>query len=142
MRPIKGFKEYIEEHIVKRQAPDKSRSMSLIKESEKSESFLRQIIDKVGLTDDNANTMITIAYDIIMKRIRAHMVLNGYNTSGQGAHESEVSYLRELKFNESDIQFCDQLRYFRNGIMYYGKTFDKTYAEKIIHFMKKIKKRL
>ena len=34
-----------------------------------------------------------------------------------------------------------QLRYFRNGILYYGKTFDSEYAEKVIDFTKKIMKK-
>jgi len=142
MRPIKNFKDYIQEDIVKKQSPDKSRSTSLIIESEKAEAFLKQIILKVGLNDENANTIITMAYDIIMKRIRSKMLLYGYNASGQGAHEAEVAYLRELQFNESDIQFCDQLRYFRNGIMYYGKSFNKEYAQKTIEFLNKIKNKL
>ena len=66
------------------------------------------------------------------------MLFEGYNAAGFGAHEAEVSYLRKLGFSEKDIQFADQLRYFRNGILYYGTTLDKEYAEKIIEFTKKI----
>jgi predicted outer membrane protein len=65
------------------------------------------------------------------------MLEEGYSSSGQGAHEAEVSYSRKLKFNESDIELLDKLRHFRNGILYYGKRFDKEYAEKIIEFTKK-----
>jgi hypothetical protein len=32
----------------------------------------------------------------------------------------------------------NQLRYFRNGIKYYGKIFDEDYAKKVYNFMKKI----
>ncbi len=73
-----------------------------------------------------------------MELVRAKMLLAGYNSSGQGAHEAEVSYLRELKFSENEIEFANQLRYFRNGITYYGKVFGKEYALKVIDFLDKI----
>ena len=66
------------------------------------------------------------------------MLIQGYNTSGRGAHEAEVAYLRTKKHRESDIQFLDQLRYHRNGILYRGTTLDKEYAEKVITFTNKL----
>ncbi len=64
------------------------------------------------------------------------MLLVGLNASGLGAHEAEVSYMRILGFNEKDIQFADQMRFFRNGILYYGTIIDKEYVEKVIEFTK------
>jgi len=64
------------------------------------------------------------------------MLLGGYNSSGVGAHEAEVSYLRVLGFKENDVQFTDQMRFFRNGMLYYGTRIDKEYAEKVILFTK------
>jgi len=32
----------------------------------------------------------------------------------------------------------NQLRYFRNGIKYYGKVLDKEYAEQIVSFLNRI----
>ena len=75
-------------------------------------------------------------YDILMEIVRAKMLLDGYNASGFGAHEAEVSYLRILKFNENDVQFADQMRFFRNGMLYYGTILDKEYATKVIEFTK------
>ena len=77
-----------------------------------------------------------------MELIRAKMLLKGYNTSGLGAHEAEVSYLRVLGFNENDVQFADRLRYFRNGMLYYGTILDEEYAKKVLEFTKKIYSRL
>ncbi|MEK6922178.1 MAG: hypothetical protein AABX08_00060 [Nanoarchaeota archaeon] len=77
-----------------------------------------------------------------MELIRAKMLLGGYNATGQGAHEAEVSYLRALGFNENEVQFLDQLRYFRNGILYYGTILDEEYANKVIEFTKRIYKKL
>jgi len=64
--------------------------------------------------------------------------LEGYLASGQGAHEAEVSYLIVLGFPEKDVKFADQMRYFRNGILYYGTSLDAEYAEKVVGFTKKI----
>jgi len=70
--------------------------------------------------------------------IRAQMLLEGYNASGFGAHEAEVSYLRVFGFDERDVQFADQMRFFRNGMIYYGTIMDREYAEKVIEFTKRM----
>ena len=138
MRIIKNFDEFMANGIVKKQTPDISRANYLSKESEKSRVFLQNIIRDYGITDDSANSIIKLCYDIIMELIRSSMLRKGFNSSGQGAHEAEVSYLRKLGFNNNDVQFADQLRYFRNGIVYYGKILDAEYAEKVVSFMKRI----
>ena len=73
-----------------------------------------------------------------METIRAKMLLDGFNASGYGAHEAEVAYLRNLGFSESNVQFLDQIRFFRNGMLYYGTIIDKEYAEKVYEFLGKI----
>src|SRR3989344_9049551 len=135
MRSIRQFEEFIKEGTVKKQMPDNSRANFLIKESEKSNSFLKRLVADYGVTDDNANSVIRICYDIFMELIRAAMLRNGFNSSGKGAHEAEVAYMRDIKFSENDIKFADQLRYFRNGIVYYGKIMDAEYAKKVVNFL-------
>ena len=142
MKPIKNFEDFIKNGTVKKQSPDISRAESLVKDSEREYYFLAEIIKKIGIDDKNANTIIKVSYDIIMDLIRAKMLEKGFNATGIGAHEAEVSYLRELGFGENDVQFADQLRYFRNRIMYYGKILDKEYAEKVLGFMNKTYPRL
>ncbi len=137
MNQIKKFEDFINEGTVKRQTPNKSRAEFLLKESEKDYSFLLELLDKIGLTDDNANSFIKSCYDILMETVRARMLLEGYNASGYGAHEAEVAYLNVLGFDEEDIRFADKMRYFRNGMLYYGTILDKEYAEKVIAFTKK-----
>ncbi len=136
MKAIKPFEDFIKEGIVKKQSPDKSRAEFLIKEAERSYLSLINLIKKIELKDDNANDFVKSCYDIFMEIIRAKMLLDGYNASGYGAHESEVSYLRILGFNEKDVQFADQIRFFRNGMLYYGTILDKEYAERVICFIK------
>ncbi len=137
MKAIKNFEEFIKEKIVKKQGIDKSRAEYLIKEAENSYNNLLEKIQKIGLNDSNANDFVKSCYDILMEIIRAKMHLEGYNASGFGAHEAEVSFMRVLGFNENDVQFTDQIRFFRNGMLYYGTILDKEYAEKVIEFTKK-----
>lgn len=138
MKIIKSFEEFIKEGVVKKITPDYERAKFLIKESEKNYSFLLELLAKLKITNNNANNLIKICYDIMAGIIRAKMLAKGYNSSGFRAHESEVSFTRSLNFNEPDIQFLDQIRYFRNGMLYYGTILDKEYAEKVIEFTKRI----
>ncbi len=135
---MKDFEEFIREGIVKKQSPDLSRANFLEKESHKSYSFLKKMIRDLKINDENANSIIKLSYDIIMELIRSKMLEKGLNASGKGAHEGEVAYLRNLGFKENEIEFANKLRYFRNGIMYYGKQLDKDYAKEVCSFMDKI----
>lgn len=142
MRFIKNFEEFIDEGIIKTITPDKQRSENLLMESKRKFTLLKNNIDKLGVNDENANDYVEYCYNIIIFRIRAKMLIDGYSSSGQGSHEAEVSYGRNLNFSENELQLLNQLRYFRNGILYYGKQFDKEYAEKIITFTKKVYSKL
>ncbi len=142
MRTVRNFKEFIEEGIVRKQSADGSRARFLAGESEKSYAFLLEIIKNYGITPQNASTVVKLAYDIIMEMTRACMLKEGYNAAGQGAHAAEVSYLRKIGFRENDIQFADQMRSFRNSIMYYGKELDEEYAKSVFEFLKKAYPRL
>ena len=136
MNRVRDFEECIMLGVVKVQKPDNSRAEFLVKASGQSYVNLMEKIDKIGIKKSNANDFVRDCYDILMEIIRAKMLLDGYNASGFGAHEAEVSYMRKLNFEEKDIQFADQIRYFRNGILYYGEILDKEYAEKVISFTK------
>jgi len=136
MKPIRKFEEFIREGIVKLQSRDKSRAEFLLKESKQDYIYLLELIEKMGINNLNANDYVKKCYDILMELVRAKMLLCGYNSSGQGAHEAEVAYLRVLGFNEKDVQFVDQIRFFRNGMLYYGTILDKEYADKVISFTK------
>ena len=138
MKPLKMFGDYIKEGTAKKQSIDRMRAKSLIAESENSYKILLSFVEKVGLDNSSANHVIKNAYDIIMELIRAKMYIDGFATTGKGAHEAEVSYLVEIGFSSRGVDFANDLRFFRNGIMYYGKKFDKEYAEKVIEFIKRI----
>ena len=138
MRAIKPFQDFLTEGIVKKQTADHARAQFLLNETEKSYLFIETLVKEMKITENNANSIIKLCYDVIMELLRAKMIQEGYNATGQGAHEAEVAYLREIGCSENDVQFADQMRYFRNRIMYYGKILDKEYAETVFAFMKRI----
>lgn len=138
MRALKRFEEYIQEGVVRRVKINKERAKSLLIESERKMFSLKERLEKLGIKNENANDYVEYCYDIIMHLIRAKLYLEGYSISGQGAHEAEVSYLRILGFAEKEVLFADQIRYFRNGILYYGTSLDLEYAQKVIEFTNKI----
>ena len=142
MSSLKHFEDFIRRGIVKKQSPDLSRSAFLIKNAEKDYQTLLDMIQKLGMSDLHVDTYIKNGYDILMSYVRAKMFIDGYYASGWGGHEAEVSYLRKLGFSENEIQFADQLRFFRNGIMYYGTQLDVEYALKVLEFIREIIPRL
>ena len=138
MSTLKTFQEYQEQGTMRKCRINTERAKSLINSSERKMRSLNTNLKKVGITEDNANDYAEYCYDALMLLIRAALYLEGYFASGQGAHEAEVSYLRILGIPENDARFMNQLRFFRNGMLYYGTVIDKEYAEKVIGFTKKI----
>lgn len=138
MNPLKNFDEFIKAGIVRKVSPDTARARHLIEESEKRKRFIETARIKVGISDDNANCFIENCYDALIELIRARLLIEGFNSSGEGAHEAEVAYMRNMGFAEKDVRLVNELRYFRNGITYYGKSFDKNLAEKSANFMDRI----
>lgn len=133
---MKPFENFLKEGTVKIRSPNKPLARDLIEESERKYVALKELLDKIGLNDSNANDVVEYCYDILIGLIRAKLYLEGYKCSGEGAHEAEISYLFKLDFSEKEIRMMDELRFFRNRIKYYGKRFDKIYAEKILDFLK------
>lgn len=138
MRPLKKFEEFVEEGIVKKRAPNIFRTKSLIEEAKKRKRFLDELLKKIGINNENANYFVENSYDILIEITRAKLILEGFYATGQGAHEAEVSYLRNLGFSEGETRFMNNLRYFRNGIIYYGRIFGVDYAEKVVDFLNKL----
>src|SRR3989338_36560 len=142
MRRIKSFEEYLKEGIVRKVTPDVQRAENLFMESKRKYVLLQKIIKHMGIDNENANEYLESCYNIILFVIRGKMLLEGYYASGTGAHEAEVSYAQNISFSEKELEFLDQLRYFRNGILYYGKRFEKDYAQKVINFLEVIYQKL
>ena len=92
----------------------------------------------MGVNDNNANSIVKDCYDIIMELVRAKLLLTGYSSAGQFAHEAEVSYLKKLGFSDNEVSFLNDLRYFRNSVVYYGKILGIEYADQVVKFTRKI----
>ena len=142
MRPPGLFEDFIRDGVVKRVSSNKGRAMSILAESERRMHSLAEQTGKIGIRNENANDYVEYCYDIIMHLVRAGMYLEGYSAAGQGAHEAEVSFLRKLGLDEKAVQFANQMRYFRNGILYYGTALDREYAEKVVGFTRELYPRL
>lgn len=132
---VRPFTEFIHEGVVKQQHGDIAKARSLTLEAAARHDFLLELSDKISLTNQNANYFVETAYDIILEFIRARLALDGYKASGISAHEAEVAYLREVGFAERDVLFVNELRYWRNGILYYGKRVDLFYAQEVLAFL-------
>ena len=139
---MKDFEDFLKKGIVKKQSVDKARAQDLIEEANRKFKQLKRVVEKIGIDDENANDLVEDSYDIILGLVRAKMLLEGLSASGKGAHEAEVSFLGKLGFREQEIEFIDKLRYFRNGILYYGTKFDREFANKVCEFLKKIKQKI
>lgn len=138
MRHLKAFEDFLMGGTARKITPDKERSKNLILESERKLKALHESVGKIGIKNENANDYVEHCYDIIMFLVRAKMYKEGYSASGQGAHEAEVAFAGNLGFSEGGLQFLDELRYFRNGILYYGRRLDAEYAKKVLEFMNKV----
>ncbi|MBU2496947.1 MAG: hypothetical protein KJ767_02730 [Nanoarchaeota archaeon] len=137
MKLPKEFEYYIKKGIVRIVKADKQKAEFLINESDTTFRGLNKRLNSMGIDEDNVNSIIKDCYDILMELIRASLLLDGYSTSGNYAHEAEVSYLKKLKFNDNEISFLNDLRKNRNSITYYGKILNKEYAGRVIEFTKK-----
>lgn len=136
------FEYYIVQGIVKKQSPNFPRAEFLSKESDKSFIGLKARVEKMGINEFNANSIIKDIQDIILEKIRTKMLLAGFNATGNFFHEAEIAYMSQLKFADHEIAFANELRQARNGITYYGKLYEVRYADKCYEFLIEIWKRL
>lgn len=138
MRPLKNFEEFLDLRVIRKRTPNFPRAKDLTNEAGNRKKFLDKIALKIGLSDENANYFIEGSYDILIELLRAKLLIDGFSASGSGAHEAEVAYMQKIKFPEKDIRFMNDLRFFRNGILYYGKKFDAEYGKQVLDFLNKM----
>ena len=136
------FDYYLKRGIVRKKQPNFSRAEFLLKEAGKSLIGLNERINKIGINEFNSNSIIKDAHDILIQSVRAEMLLDGLEASGNFAHEAEIAYMKKLNISNADIIQANEIRQARNGINYYGKIFDVEYAKKTVRLMKNILKGL
>ena len=134
----KEFEYYFNKRIVRKVGKNEPRARFLKEEAGVSLAGLKERIKIIGINNKNANSIIKDCYDILIGLTRAKFLLDGYSSSGNYAHEAEISYLKKIGFLDNEVSFLNELRYFRNSIMYYGKILDKEYAENVFSFLNKI----
>ncbi len=130
---MRQFEELVKIGVVKKQSPNRTRALAILKEVREKKDFLELSLKTIPEENMNSNFIVDYCYDILMELVRAKMFLDGYNAGN--SHEAEVSYMKILDFEESDIKFMDELRYYRNGTKYYGTMLGKDYAKKVLEFM-------
>lgn len=135
MNTLRTFEEFVRQGVVRKVLPNPERAKSLVAESERKLKALRVRKEKIDLDDENANDYVESCYDVILFLVRAKLFKEGYAAKGQSAHEAEVSYLRVLGFSEQEVTIADKLRYFRNGVLYYGTMLDAEYALMVWGFL-------
>lgn len=128
---MREFESFLNEKDVKKKGKDEARARSLSEEAEKRKKF----VERISLSDEDANYIIENIYDVIRQLIEAKLSLEGYKSY---SHEATVSYLKKLDFSDNQIRFLDELRKIRNGIKYYGNKSDKEYTKKALDFMKEV----
>ena len=136
------FEYYLKKGVIRRSGLNKSRAEFLLGEAEVSMKGLKKRVRMMGIDKFNANSIIKDCYDVAMGLARARLFLEGYVSSGNYAHEAEVSFLLKMGFSRLEVSFLNELRYFRNSVMYYGKLLDKEYAERVFDFLKRVYDRL
>ncbi len=136
MKPLRDFKYYLKKGIIKKRSANIPWANFLKEEAKLSFEGLLERVKLIGINKRNSNSIIKDCYDIISEIIRSKMNFLGYHSSGQGAHEAEIAFSRSFLKKENDVQFLNKLRYFRNGMIYYGILLDIEYAQKVFAFTK------
>lgn len=135
MKNLLDFEYYLKQGIVTKRTPNKSRADFLINESKKSLEGLKRRINKMGIDEFSANSVIKDIHDILIQSLRAQMLIKGLHASGNYAHEAEVAFMKTIGFKEFEINFVNVLRASRNGINYYGKIYQEDYAKECHQFL-------
>jgi hypothetical protein len=92
LKPIIKFDAWVPSGIVKEHSLNTSRAEFLNQESDQKYAFLQELLDNIGIKDNNENNITKICYDLVLELIRATMLLEEYHATGGGAYEAEVYF--------------------------------------------------
>jgi len=123
------------------------------KDTERAEDLLIMAKERLEIINliprDKSYKIIEEYYEIIKELLTSIMYLDGYKTL---SHIKLIDYFRETysELNDVELKLIDNLRKFRNDIVYYGKKISKDFLinneldiKKIIFILTKfIEKRL
>ena len=117
---------------------DKEKSKSLLRMS-------RKILDRIEDTDKNKfpSQVLKDYYTSMKQLMEATASVEGVKAEGKGAHSKLIDWVCDnYSFTESDRQFLQQLRKYRNRINYEGFTIGTEYLERNEDKIKEIIQRL
>ena len=120
----------IKNRIVKEVKIDKNLISSLIKSSAR--KFRTQ--ELFELSNDSADSKITLLYDSVRELLEALAISKGYKIYN---HACYFSFLKEIIKKDSLAKSFNNFRIIRNSINYYGKDISLEEAKDIIEDMKK-----
>ncbi|MBI2085307.1 MAG: hypothetical protein HYT71_02220 [Candidatus Aenigmarchaeota archaeon] len=97
--------------------PDKEKAKSMLSMVETTEKMISTIDEKMFTSN-----IVAEYYNVIRQLMTAIMLLDGFKTTGEGAHKSLILYLNNNyeEFSEYEINLIDELRITRNKIEYDG----------------------
>ena len=107
--------------------PNKEKAKSIIIMVETTLEMIKQI-DKNRFPSNVAKEY----YEIIRELTSIILLLDGYKSSGEGAHKKQIEYLEAnyKEFNKAEIALMDELRITRNKISYDGFFVKENYIER------------
>lgn len=132
VKNLRTFKEFLDKGFIKKRNIDRARARNLIKGADKRKKVMEKYLP---LNEETANQIVEECYDIIRELLEAKLSVEGYKSYN---HEAVVSYLGELGFPRSDVDFLDRLREVRHGVKYYGKSIGVNYASLVLDFLHSI----
>ncbi len=84
-------------------------------------------LEKTNISEYPSNTLVDY-YDIIHKLLEAIALKEGTKAKGEGAHQELIDYAaKQLKLDEQTRQFLQQLRDYRNRVLYEGFMIQKNF---------------
>lgn len=109
--------------------PDKQRAKSISNMAQDTESFIHNIILKIGI-NKNQSFLVRDYYEVIRELATAVLLISGFKSIGDNSHKETIEYLSNFKeFSESEISEMQELRIIRNQISYEGKPVSINYLE-------------
>ncbi len=84
-------------------------------------------------------------YEVIREMVSIVLLLDGFKTVGEGAHNKQIDYLKKYKdFSQSEIKLMDNLRIIRNRVSYDGFFVKEDYIDRklpdVLKIIEKLKK--
>jgi len=107
--------------------PDKEKAVSIVKMAETTLEMLEDID-----TSKFASNVLKEYYDVIREFMATVLLLDGFKTSGEGAHKKLIEYMNKnySRFTGYEISLLDELRVVRNKISYNGFFITEDYIKR------------